>query len=65
MKSLVGLIILLVGVALLVWGTQAYHSVSSGASEIVQGAPSNKAILLLAAGAVLGVIGLVRLVRRA
>jgi uncharacterized membrane protein YidH (DUF202 family) len=65
MKSVVGIVILLVGIALLVWGVQAYHSVSSGTSEIVQGAPSNKAIVLLALGAVLGVAGLVRLMRRA
>ncbi len=64
-STLVPIVVLILGVALLAWGLQAYESLSSGMSEAFQGAPSNKSIVLLAAGAILTAVGLVRLVRRA
>lgn len=47
--------LLIVGVILLIYGINAYNSVSSSISQTVQGAPSSKAIWLI----VLGVIGIV------
>jgi TRAP-type C4-dicarboxylate transport system permease small subunit len=64
MKSLFPLVLLVVGVALLVWGYNAFHSVSSNTSEALGGAPSTKAIVLLGVGAIAAVIGVVRLARK-
>ena len=60
---IIGLVLLLVGAALLFYGFSASESVSSEFSELFQGAPSNKAIWLLIAGAVVAVIGIVQLAR--
>ncbi len=59
------IVLLVVGVVLLAWGLTASESLSSEFSETFQGAPSNKAILLMVIGGLLGATGLVRLLRRA
>ena len=56
--------LLLAGAALLVWGLMASDSLSSEASELFQGAPSDKAVALLVAGVILAGLGFARLVRR-
>ena len=63
-SSLLAIILLGVGVALLIWGVTASDSLSSETSEIFQGAPSNKAIVLMVIGLIIGGLGLVRLLRR-
>ncbi len=60
---LFGLILLGAGVALIVWGISASDSLSSETSKLFQGAPSNKAIMLMVVGAIIGGFGLVKLVR--
>jgi len=55
--------LLIVGVMLLIFGFDAYHSASSGVSQAVTGAPSAKAIWLLIGGAIAAIIGGVRLAR--
>ena len=55
--------LLVVGVILLIFGFGAYHSVSSGASEALSGAPSAKAIWLLILGAIAAIVGGVRLAK--
>lgn len=49
--------LLVVGVILLVFGYNAYHSASSNLSEMVTGAPADKAIWLLSAGLVASIVG--------
>jgi len=56
--------LLVVGVLLLVFGLNAWHSVGSQVSETVTGAPTNKAIWLLVAGALLSIIGLFGTLRK-
>lgn len=63
-SALSGIVLLAVGAGLLVWGLAAADSFSSGASEIFQGAPSNKAMALMALGVIIAGFGLVRLLRR-
>ena len=64
-SSLVLAIVLVaVGAGLLVWGVTASDSLSSQTSELVQGAPSNKAIALIVVGVLVGSFGVVRLLRR-
>ena len=64
-NALVAIVLLVIGVALLVWGLNASDSLSSEVSEAFEGAPSNKSIALMAIGGLIGVIGLVKLLRRA
>jgi hypothetical protein len=49
--------LLVVGVVLLIFGFDAYHSASSGISQAVTGAPSDKAIWLLIGGAIAAIVG--------
>ena len=49
--------LLVVGVILLIFGFDAYHSASSGVSQAVTGAPSDKAIWLLIGGAIAAIVG--------
>jgi uncharacterized membrane protein len=62
-RALIGIVLLVLGVVLAFFGINASDSPSSELSELFQGAPSNKAIFLLAAGILVGVIGLVQLLR--
>ena len=52
------------GAALLTWGVTAPDPPSSQASEWFQGAPSDTAIALTVGGALVGGVGLARLLRR-
>jgi hypothetical protein len=54
---------LVVGIVLLIFGYDAYHSASSGVSQVVTGAPSAKAIWLLVGGAIAAIIGGISLAR--
>ncbi len=63
-NTLVGIVLLAVGVALLIFGYNANHSFTSEVSKLFQGAPSDKSIWLVGAGAVVAVVGLVQLTRR-
>jgi hypothetical protein len=56
--------LLIAGIILLALGFGALDSFSSNVSEAVQGAPSDKSILLIVAGVVTSVIGGLGLVRR-
>lgn len=49
--------LLVVGVILLIFGFDAYHSASSGISQAATGAPSAKAIWLLIGGAIAAIVG--------
>jgi hypothetical protein len=55
---------LIVGVILLVFGLNAYHSASSDVSRFFTGAPTDKALWLLIGGVVAGIVGLLGLVRK-
>ncbi len=55
--------LMLVGLVLLGWGLQAYRSVGSEMTETFTGAPSDKAIWLLAGGAIAALAGGFGLIR--
>lgn len=59
MKYLLGLILIVVGVALLVFGFNASESLSSSFSRFFNGTPSDKAIWLIIGGIVALGIGTV------
>jgi hypothetical protein len=50
--------LLVLGVILLVFGLNAYHSTSSDVSRFFTGAPTDKALWLLIGGSVVGIVGL-------
>ncbi len=49
--------LLVVGVVLLIFGYNAYHSASSGLSEAITGAPTDKSIWLLIGGLIASIVG--------
>jgi hypothetical protein len=50
MSRIASFALLIVGVALLACGWDAYHSVSSGVSRLFTGAPTDRAMWLLVGG---------------
>ena len=56
--------LLVVGVILLVFGLNAYHSANSNVSRFFTGAPTDKALWLLIGGVVAGIFGFLGLVRK-
>jgi hypothetical protein len=55
---------LIIGVILLVFGLNAYHSASSDVSRFFTGAPTDKALWLLIGGVLSGIAGFFGLVRK-
>jgi uncharacterized membrane protein len=64
MNKGISVILLVVGVILLVYGFNAYHSASSDVSRFFTGAPTDKALWLLIGGFVAGIVGFLGLVRK-
>jgi LPXTG-motif cell wall-anchored protein len=58
MQSVVGIVLLVVGVVLMIFGMQASSSVGSRLSELFTGAPSDRTIWLLVAGVAAAMLGL-------
>ena len=56
--------LLVVGVILLAFGFNAYHSASSDVSRFFTGAPTDKALWLLIGGLVAGIVGFLGLARK-
>jgi hypothetical protein len=63
-SALFSIVVLIIGLALLMWGFNASESVASEVSETFQGAPTNKAIVLMVIGAVIAAVGAIGLFRR-
>lgn len=64
MDRIIGIALLVVGGLLLYWGYQTHESLGSQVSELVTGTPTDKAMWLLAGGAVSVAAGLFAMVRR-
>ena len=64
MNRTASIVLLIVGVALLAFGWDAYRSVSSEVSKIFTGSPSNRAVALLVSGGLVTAAGLRGLSRR-
>ena len=64
MNKSVSAIILGLGIILLVFGVNAYHSASSDVSRFFTGAPTDKALWLLIGAAIAGVVGVTGLLRK-
>jgi len=64
MNKSISAALLVVGVILLGFGFNAYHSASSDVSRFFTGAPTDKALWLLIGGVVAGIVGFLGLVRK-
>ncbi|MBF0252810.1 MAG: DUF3185 family protein [Candidatus Omnitrophica bacterium] len=64
MDQRVSIALSVIGVMLLVFGVNAYHSASSDISRFFTGAPTDKALWLLIAGAIIVIAGFAGLVRK-
>jgi hypothetical protein len=65
MNKTISIVILIAGIALLVFGISATDSFSSDLSRLFTGSPTNKAIWLLISGAVISAVGAIGLLRGA
>jgi hypothetical protein len=59
MNRAIGIALLVVGVALIVYGIDASNSVSSNVSRTFTGSPTNKTMWLLLGGAASAIIGFI------
>jgi uncharacterized membrane protein len=57
MNKGIGIALLVVGIALIIYGFNASDSVSSNVSRVFTGAPTNKALWLLLGGSAAAIIG--------
>jgi uncharacterized membrane protein len=58
MKKIIGVISLVIGVLLLVWGHKIAQSVDSQVRQLFTGAPTDRATYYYIAGVALGIFGL-------
>lgn len=61
MQKLVGVISLVIGVVLVMWGRNIAQSLNSQAHQLVTGSPDSHATYLYIAGAAFGIFGLVQI----
>jgi len=64
MNKSLSVALLVVGIVLLVFGVNAYHSASSDVSRFFTGAPTDKALWLLIGGALVTIAGAAGLIRK-
>jgi uncharacterized membrane protein len=57
-------VFLVLGIILLIFGVNAYHSASSDVSRFFTGAPTDKALWLLIGAVIAGIIGVMGLLRK-
>jgi uncharacterized membrane protein YidH (DUF202 family) len=64
MNKNISVALLVVGIILLVFGFNAYHSASSNVSRFFTGAPTDKSLWLLVIGSVAGIVGIFGLAKK-
>lgn len=60
-SQLIAIILLVVGIALLVWGSNLYGAFGNTFTRAIDGSTDTKTIMVLASGAVCTLLGLVKL----
>ena len=64
MQKIIGIISLVIGILLLVWGHDIANSLDSQVKQIFTGAPTDRATYYYIAGAALGLFGLFQILWR-
>jgi uncharacterized membrane protein len=64
MKKQIGIILLIIGIALLIWGVNLSSSFSSRVSRVFRGSPTNKTMTVFISGAVCTALGIYQLSRK-
>jgi Protein of unknown function (DUF3185) len=62
MSRIIGVICLVLGILLLVWGHDSAQSINSQVNNLLTGNPSNRTMYFYAGGAVLTIFGLLQIV---
>jgi hypothetical protein len=57
MNRFAGIVVLVAGLVLVGWGLNVSDSVQSGISRLFTGSPTDKAVYLVAGGALLAIVG--------
>lgn len=60
----IGIVLLVAGVALLIWGISMTGSFTSKVSRAVTGSPTNKAVTVLIVGGICTALGIYQLTRK-
>lgn len=60
----IGIVLLVAGAALLIWGISMTGSFTSKVSRAVTGSPTNKAVTVLIAGGICTALGIYQLTRK-
>lgn len=63
-KKIIGIVLLVIGVALLVWGYNISQSVSGQVSQAFSGSPGDKAMFMYIGGAICAAVGLFSLIKK-
>jgi hypothetical protein len=61
MKNQLGIVLLIIGIGLLVWGFNLSGSFSSNLSRTFRGSPTDKTIIVFIAGGICAALGLYQL----
>jgi hypothetical protein len=64
MNKQIGIILLVLGIGLLIWGFNLYGAFSSHVSRVFTGSPTDKTTAVLITGAVCAALGLFQLTRK-
>ena len=62
MSRIIGLVCLVIGIMLLVWGHDTAHALNSQVKNIFTGTPTDRAMYYYVGGAVLSVYGLFQII---
>lgn len=63
-NKIIGIVLLVVGVALLVWGYNISQSLSGQLSQTFSGSPGDKAMFMYIGGAICAALGIFSLVKK-
>jgi hypothetical protein len=64
MNKQIGVILLIVGIGLLIWGFNLYDAFSSRVTRIVTGSPPDKTVAIFIIGGICTALGLFQLIRK-
>jgi len=64
MNKIIAIVLIALGVFLLYWGYDEYNALSSQVNQLVSGKPTTKSIMILIAGGVSLLFGVIQILRK-